>query len=246
MPLLLAGGEALVFPSLDEGFGLPLVEAMACGCPVVTSTVSAMPEVVGDAGILVDPLDVGRCTARMHRVASEPGPPADAAGARPGARGALLVGSRGAHHARGLRTHRAALTPFLTPRRARASTRPSAAALVSQSRRAPGPDPRRAARRPSAGRRAPFPVPPQVPAHRRDRRTARHRLRDFRQRRRAAGDDRHAARERLEDRHPEAFIVRRKDERHSRRRPNPRGPPPARYPSLRMPAPRVRAAWNAA
>ncbi len=47
--------DALVFPSLFEGFGMPLLEAMACGTPTITSNVSAMPEVVGDDGLLVDP-----------------------------------------------------------------------------------------------------------------------------------------------------------------------------------------------
>jgi glycosyltransferase involved in cell wall biosynthesis len=72
MPVLLSGAEALVFPSLDEGFGLPLVEAMACGCPVVTANVSAMPEVVGDAGLLVDPLDVIGLHAAMDAVFRRP------------------------------------------------------------------------------------------------------------------------------------------------------------------------------
>ncbi len=48
---------ALVFPSLYEGFGLPPVEAMACGCPVAASSAGALPEVVGDAAVLFDPLD---------------------------------------------------------------------------------------------------------------------------------------------------------------------------------------------
>ncbi len=55
---LLNGAKALVFPSLYEGFGLPVLEAMACGCPVVTSNISSLPEVVGEAGILVDPHSV--------------------------------------------------------------------------------------------------------------------------------------------------------------------------------------------
>jgi glycosyltransferase involved in cell wall biosynthesis len=54
---LLTGAEALVFPTLYEGFGFPLLEAMACGTPVLTSNVSSLPEVAGDAALLVDPLD---------------------------------------------------------------------------------------------------------------------------------------------------------------------------------------------
>ena len=56
--LLYAGAVALAYPSLYEGFGLPCVEAMACRCPVVASAVSSVPEVVGDAGLLVEPTDV--------------------------------------------------------------------------------------------------------------------------------------------------------------------------------------------
>lgn len=55
LPRLYNLARLLVFPSLFEGFGLPLVEAMACGCPVACSSVTAMPEVVGDAGLLFDP-----------------------------------------------------------------------------------------------------------------------------------------------------------------------------------------------
>ena len=55
---LMNEAKALVFPSLYEGFGLPVLEAMACGCPVVTSNISSLPEVAGEAGILVDPYSV--------------------------------------------------------------------------------------------------------------------------------------------------------------------------------------------
>lgn len=58
LPAVYRGALALLFPSLYEGFGLPLLEAMACGTPVVTSNVTSLPEVAGDAAILVDPTDV--------------------------------------------------------------------------------------------------------------------------------------------------------------------------------------------
>ncbi len=63
---------ALVFPSLVEGFGLPIVEAMACGCPVVTSTISSMPEVAGDAALLVDPRDAEALAAALSRLLTDP------------------------------------------------------------------------------------------------------------------------------------------------------------------------------
>lgn len=53
-----SGAKCFVFPSFYEGFGLPILEAMKCGCPVVTSNLSSMPEVAGEAGILVEPLDI--------------------------------------------------------------------------------------------------------------------------------------------------------------------------------------------
>ena len=61
-----------VFPSLYEGFGLPPLEAMACGAPVVTSNVSSLPEVTGDAAVLVDPYDVGSIADGIARVLSDP------------------------------------------------------------------------------------------------------------------------------------------------------------------------------
>ena len=52
---LYSGADFFVFPSLYEGFGLPVLEAMQCGCPVITSNVSSLPEVIGDCGIMIDP-----------------------------------------------------------------------------------------------------------------------------------------------------------------------------------------------
>jgi len=60
-----------VFPSLYEGFGMPVLEAMACGAPVVSSNASSLPEVVGDAALLVDPLDVEGLDAAMTRVVED-------------------------------------------------------------------------------------------------------------------------------------------------------------------------------
>jgi glycosyltransferase involved in cell wall biosynthesis len=57
LAILMAGATALIYPSIYEGFGLPPLEAMACGTPVICSNVSTLPEVVGNAGILLDPKD---------------------------------------------------------------------------------------------------------------------------------------------------------------------------------------------
>jgi glycosyltransferase involved in cell wall biosynthesis len=63
---------ALVFPSLLEGFGLPAVEAMACGTPVISSTAGSLPEVVGDAGIYFDPTDAGAIARSMGSLLDDP------------------------------------------------------------------------------------------------------------------------------------------------------------------------------
>ena len=63
--------SAFVFPSLYEGFGLPPLEAMACGTPVITAHVASLPEVVGDAALLVDPYDIDELAHAMMRVISE-------------------------------------------------------------------------------------------------------------------------------------------------------------------------------
>ena len=62
--------DVFVYPSLYEGFGLPPLEAMACGCPVITSNISSLPEVVGDAGIMIDPNDVNNLTEAMYEILS--------------------------------------------------------------------------------------------------------------------------------------------------------------------------------
>ncbi len=69
---LYAGALALVFPSLYEGFGFPVIEAMHCGTPVITSNTSSLPEVAGAAGLLVDPLNVGALVDKLTRVAGNP------------------------------------------------------------------------------------------------------------------------------------------------------------------------------
>lgn len=67
-PALINGARAFVYPSLYEGFGLPVLESMACGVPVLASSVSSLPEVVGDAGMMVDPQDVDAISAGMARL----------------------------------------------------------------------------------------------------------------------------------------------------------------------------------
>ncbi|MCY3575442.1 MAG: glycosyltransferase family 1 protein [Chloroflexi bacterium] len=68
---LLAGALAMVFPSLHEGFGFPVLEAMHCGTPVIASSSSSLPELVGDCGILVDPLDTRAIAAAMRRISED-------------------------------------------------------------------------------------------------------------------------------------------------------------------------------
>jgi glycosyltransferase involved in cell wall biosynthesis len=68
LPALYTAADVFVFPSLYEGFGLPPLEAMACGTPVVASSRSAMPEVLGDAAVLVDPRDARALAGAVRRV----------------------------------------------------------------------------------------------------------------------------------------------------------------------------------
>ncbi|GAC1471162.1 MAG: glycosyltransferase family 1 protein [Chamaesiphon sp.] len=73
LPTLINQAIALVFPSLWEGFGLPVLEAMACGTPVITSNLSSIPEVAGDAAILVNPYSVGEIAEAMQAIAETAG-----------------------------------------------------------------------------------------------------------------------------------------------------------------------------
>jgi len=71
---LYRSAATLVFPSLYEGFGMPVLEAMACGCPVACSNSTSLPEVAGDAARLFDPLDVDEIAAAVEEVLDEPEP----------------------------------------------------------------------------------------------------------------------------------------------------------------------------
>jgi len=73
LPALYNAADLFVYPSLYEGFGLPPLEAMACGTPVVTSNTSSLPEVVGDAGIMVEPYDVDGFAKAMYEILTNDG-----------------------------------------------------------------------------------------------------------------------------------------------------------------------------
>ncbi|NVN98813.1 MAG: glycosyltransferase family 4 protein [Geobacteraceae bacterium] len=71
LPPLYGGALALLFPSIYEGFGFPVAEAMACGCPVITANVSSLPEVAGGAAILVNPEMIGEIVAAMEQIITD-------------------------------------------------------------------------------------------------------------------------------------------------------------------------------
>ena len=92
LPALYAAARVFAYPSLYEGFGIPPLEAMACGTPVVASTAGALPEVLGDAALLVE---AGRRGCAGAGARGSRAGPRRAAPTRPGARGAVHLGARG-------------------------------------------------------------------------------------------------------------------------------------------------------
>jgi glycosyltransferase involved in cell wall biosynthesis len=73
LPLWYNAATCFVYPSLYEGFGLPPLEAMACGTPVLSSNAASLPEVVGNAGLLLDPLDEKAWADALARILDTPG-----------------------------------------------------------------------------------------------------------------------------------------------------------------------------
>lgn len=71
LPIIINQAIALVFPTLWEGFGLPVLEAMACGTPVITSNISSLPEVAGDGAILINPYHIEEITAAMKMIIND-------------------------------------------------------------------------------------------------------------------------------------------------------------------------------
>jgi len=72
LPGLYSGASCFAYPSIFEGFGLPVVEAMQCGTPVIAGDRTSLPEIVGDAGVLVDPFDENTIAAALIRLISDP------------------------------------------------------------------------------------------------------------------------------------------------------------------------------
>lgn len=71
LPLYYGAADVVIYPSLEEGFGLPVAEAMACGAPVITSNASALPELVGDAALTVDPLDETALSEALQKILTD-------------------------------------------------------------------------------------------------------------------------------------------------------------------------------
>ncbi len=70
--MLIASADLMLFPSFREGFGLPIVEAFACGVPVVTSNVSSLPEIASDAGLIADPYNPDDIAEKAFSIISNP------------------------------------------------------------------------------------------------------------------------------------------------------------------------------
>lgn len=105
LPRWYASAETFVYPSIYEGFGLPLLEAMAVGTPVIASDTSSLPEAVGDAGVLVPPEDIAAWTAALAEAIDSPGWREE-------------MGARGRMHARGFTWARTAAQTVESYRRA--------------------------------------------------------------------------------------------------------------------------------
>ena len=102
LPIFYSGAACFVYPSLFEGFGLPALEAMACGTPVIASNRTAIPEVVGDAALSVDPESVEALAQAMKRILTDRGLSMDLSQTRPRAKSRVLVDGDGQAHAGGL------------------------------------------------------------------------------------------------------------------------------------------------
>lgn len=72
LPYIYSGAKLFLYPSLRESFGLPILEAMACGCPVITSNTSSMPEVAGDAALIIDPFQPQELADAINKLLSSP------------------------------------------------------------------------------------------------------------------------------------------------------------------------------
>ena len=71
LPALYSGARCFIYPSYFEGFGLPPLEAMKCGAPVIVGNKTSLPEVVGDAALMIDPFDVNDMAAAIKRVITD-------------------------------------------------------------------------------------------------------------------------------------------------------------------------------
>ena len=71
-PYLLNGSKAFIYPSIYEGFGLPVLESLACGVPTITSNVSSLPEIAGDAALLIDPTNSDELYSNIKKLLTDP------------------------------------------------------------------------------------------------------------------------------------------------------------------------------